>query len=212
MSLENPELGQKYSLSMSWPSDGPQMLYPYAQLPAGSRVVDVGGGSGHITAPIAKQHPHLKFILQDSPDTIAYGKSIYGSEGLPIAWQTTDFLKEQQEKGARVYMMRHILVDWPDRNALQILDCIANAMDKDSRLLICEAIVPDRYGEESDALINVLDLNLRECSSSPFTVPHRRRLTHSSLHVQQQRAFSQAVERIVRICGKALGACQSLEV
>lgn len=145
---------------MSLPSQGPHTLYPYAQLPAGSRVVDVGGGSGHITAPLARQHPELKYIVQDGPDTIAYGKSIYGSAGLPIEWQAVDFFKEQPERGARAYILRHILVDWPDRNALQILNCIANAMEKDSRLLICDAIVPDQYGEDSDSLINALDLHL----------------------------------------------------
>lgn len=160
MRLENPDLGRKYSLSMSLPSDGPHMLYPWAQLPPGSRVVDVGGGSGHITAPIAKLHPQLRYILQDSPDTIAYGKSIYGSAGLPIEWQKVNFFEEQKERGARAYILRHILVDWPDRHALRILKSIANAMDKDSRLLICDAVVPDRHGEESDSLMNVLDLNL----------------------------------------------------
>lgn len=157
---ENAELAQKYNLSMSIPTQGPHTLYSWAQLPAGSRVVDVGGGSGHVTAPLAKLYPGLKYILQDSSDTIAYGKSIYGSAGLPIEWQAVDFHKEQRERGASVYMLRHILVDWPDRNALQILNCIANAMDKDSRVLICDAIMPDLYGEDSDSLMNVMDFHL----------------------------------------------------
>lgn len=160
MRLLNPELGKKYALSMSAPSKGPHTLYPYGQLPAGSCVVDVGGGSGHITAPIAKQHPKINFIVQDSTDTIAYGQSIYGSAGLPIQWQTVNFFKEQPVLGAKVYLLRHILVDHPDRTCLQILNCIANAMDKDSRLLVADAIVPDQYGEDSDSLINVLDLHL----------------------------------------------------
>lgn len=158
--LENPELGQKYALSMSFPSNGPHTLFPYAQLPAGSQVVDVGGGSGHITAPLARQYPHLKFIVQDSTDTIAYGQSIYGSEGLPIDWQTVNFFQEQPVQGAKVYLLRHILIDHPDYTSLQILGCIANAMDKESRLLIADAIVPDRHGEDSDSLINALDLHL----------------------------------------------------
>lgn len=160
MRLLNPELGKKYALSMSAPSKGPHTLYPYGQLPAGSRVVDVGGGSGHITAPIAKQHPKISFVVQDSADTIAYGRSVYGSAGLPIEWQTVNFFTDQPVKGAEVYLLRHILVDHPDRTSLQILNCIANAMDKGSRLLIADAIVPDQYGEDSDGLINVLDLHL----------------------------------------------------
>lgn len=145
---------------MSAPSNGPHTLYPFANLPAGSRVVDVGGGSGHITAPLAKQYPELNFIVQDSADTIKYGQSVYGSEGLPIEWQTVNFFKEQPVQGAKVYLLRHILIDHPDKTSLQILGCIANAMDKDSHLLIADAVVPDNYGEESDSLVNVLDLHL----------------------------------------------------
>lgn len=62
-------------------------------------------------------------------------------------------------KGAEVYLLRHIMVDHPDYVALRILNCIANAMDKNSCLLIADAIVPDRYGEDSDSLINALDLH-----------------------------------------------------
>ncbi|KAJ4395788.1 hypothetical protein N0V93_000002 [Gnomoniopsis smithogilvyi] len=160
MRLENPDLGRKYALSMSAPSHGPHTLYPYAQLPAGSFVVDVGGGSGHITAPLARLYPKLKFVVQDSADTIVYGQSVYGSEGLPIDWQTVNFFKEQPVKSAKVYLLRHVLVDHPDRTSLQVLNCIANAMDEDSRLLIADAIVPDQYGEDSDSLLNVLDLHL----------------------------------------------------
>lgn len=145
---------------MTIPSQGPHTQYSWGQLAAGSRVVDVGGGSGHITVPIAKLYPGLRYILQDSPDVIAYGTSIYGSSGLPIEWQVSDFHKEQKERGASVYMMRHIMVDWPDRQARQILNCIADAMDKDSLLLVCDAIMPDLYGEESDSLMNVMDFHL----------------------------------------------------
>lgn len=158
--LEAPELGHKYALSMSFPSNGPHTLYPYAQLAAGSRVVDVGGGSGHITAPLARQFPQLKFIVQDSVETIEYGKSIYRSEGLSIEWQTVNFFQEQPVHGAKVYLLRHILIDHPERTSRQILGCIAKAMDKESRLLIADAIVPDRYGEDSDSLVNALDLHL----------------------------------------------------
>lgn len=136
------------------------MLYPYDQLPERSRVVDVGGGSGHITAPLARRYPQLSFIVQDSADTIAYGQSVYGSAGLSIEWQAVDFFKEQPVQGAKVYLLRHILIDHPDRTSLQILNCIANAMDRESRILIADTIVPDQYGEESDSLVNVFDFHL----------------------------------------------------
>ncbi|KAI7777518.1 hypothetical protein LA080_003467 [Diaporthe eres] len=162
MRLENPELGRKYALSMSAPREqGPHALYPYDQLPAGALVVDVGGGSGHITAPLARRHPKLRFIVQDSisADTDV---SVPGAGPLApnLERQEVDFFTEQPVRGAQAYLLRHILVDWPDRAARRILGRIAAAMDEQSRLLIADAVVPDRCGEDSDGLINALDLNL----------------------------------------------------
>ncbi|KAI1506101.1 O-methyltransferase-domain-containing protein [Biscogniauxia marginata] len=159
-SLVNPERGRYYAASQRIRTTGPHTLYPYAHLPPGSRVVDVGGGSGHITVTLARQYPGIRFIIQDSADTIAYGQSVHGSEGLSIEWQQIDFFSEQPMKGAEVYLLRHVLIDHPDGITLKILNCIANAMDEKSRLLIADVVVPDRYGEDSDSLVNALDLYL----------------------------------------------------
>jgi hypothetical protein len=42
--------------------------YAWDGLPADSLVVDVGGGIGHISAAVAREHAHLKFQIQDFGD------------------------------------------------------------------------------------------------------------------------------------------------
>lgn len=49
----------------------PNPALDWAALPAGSTVVDVGGGSGKACFPIAKAYPHLKVVIQDKPHVVA---------------------------------------------------------------------------------------------------------------------------------------------
>lgn len=58
--------------------------------------------------------------------------------------------------GARAYLLKMILHDWPDKEALQILKNIVPAMNRDhSRILIAEQILPT--GKEVPMLVAGLD-------------------------------------------------------
>ena len=50
--------------------------FDWASLPAGSKVIDVGGGIGNLTMELAKVHKHLHYIVQDRPGTVEEGKSV----------------------------------------------------------------------------------------------------------------------------------------
>ncbi|GAB7355456.1 hypothetical protein MBLNU459_g5959t1 [Dothideomycetes sp. NU459] len=55
-----------------------------------------------------------------------------------------NFFDEQPVKGARAYFLRTVLHDWPDKQALQILSKVREAMNAESLLLINETILPER--------------------------------------------------------------------
>ena len=60
-----------------------------------------------------------------------------------ITFQSHDFFQPQPVQGANVYLLRMILHDWPDDQAVEILRHIAAAMDSsDSRLLIMDSVLP----------------------------------------------------------------------
>jgi len=44
--------------------------FPWSTLPGGRTVVDVAGGTGHVTLAIAETVPHLKFVVQDRQEVI----------------------------------------------------------------------------------------------------------------------------------------------
>jgi hypothetical protein len=57
------------------------LAYPWKNLAPGSLVVDVGGGVGSVTLVLAKAFPELKFVVQDTPQTIKDGhvvRLLYG--------------------------------------------------------------------------------------------------------------------------------------
>jgi hypothetical protein len=73
--------------------------------------------------------------------------------------------KPQPIEGAKVYYMRTVLLDWPDKQALEILSNIREAMASDSVLLVYDLVFPDRNvpGAPSSA---ILDSMMMECFSA----------------------------------------------
>jgi len=50
--------------------------YDWKSLPANALVVDVGGGVGTATLSLAKEFPHLKFVIQDRPAVVDAGVEV----------------------------------------------------------------------------------------------------------------------------------------
>ncbi|KAL6365452.1 hypothetical protein LRP88_01446 [Fusarium phalaenopsidis] len=121
-------------------------------------LVDVGGGEGVVLNKILEAHPDLtpkNCVLQERPEVIQLAKS---KENLPESVQLVehDFMEEQPIKGAKAYFMRMILHDYADPTSTRILSRLAEAMSPDSRVLICEMVLPPRVGE-ADFASAVLD-------------------------------------------------------
>ncbi|KAM0809000.1 putative S-adenosyl-L-methionine-dependent methyltransferase [Seiridium cardinale] len=104
-------------------------------------LVDVGGSQGGDIIAFHEAHPEQagRLVLQDLPGVIA------NCQGLPAKVEATgyDFFQEQPVKGAKAYFLRTVLHDWPDKQALEILARLREAMSPESLLLINETIVPD---------------------------------------------------------------------
>lgn len=114
-------------------------------------LVDIGGGQGE---DLVKFHARLaalqkdsgalkpgRLILQDLPTVVAGARK----KNLPsdIEVQEYDFFKEQPIRGARAYFMRTVLHDWPDKQAVLILNRVREAMTHQSVLLISETLIPE---------------------------------------------------------------------
>ena len=104
-------------------------------------LVDIGGGQGKDLTEFKARFPHLsgRLILQDLPAVIQGVQDLAPG----IEAQCHDFFEVQPVRNAKVYYMRTVLHDWPDRQAVQILGRIRDAMDHASILLISETMLPD---------------------------------------------------------------------
>lgn len=77
-------------------------MFPFESLPQGAKVVDVGGGRGHVSVRIAEKVPGLNFVVQDDESMLEAGQA----EGVPkavkdrIEFMPHDFFNEQPVKGA----------------------------------------------------------------------------------------------------------------
>lgn len=102
--------------------------------------VDVGGGFGHQCLAFKSKYPNLdgRVILQDIPQTLEH---VPPMEGVEVMVQ--NFFEPQAIKGAKFYYLRNILHDWPDDKCVAILKSLIPYMDKDSRILIDDMVLPN---------------------------------------------------------------------
>jgi hypothetical protein len=140
--------------------------YAWDGLPVDSLVVDVGGGIGHISAAVAREHAHLKFVIQDFGDLIEESRLLLQEKGVAdrVQFHVHSFFDPQPEttRGAAVYFLRNIMHNWSDLYCRRILKPIIEAMGPDSRIVICDIILPEpnTMMKTRESIVRALDLTM----------------------------------------------------
>jgi O-methyltransferase domain len=112
-----------------------------------TRVVDVGGGHGTLTAAILKACSWTTVILFDQPAVIDGAKQRLRAEGLTDRCDCVagDFF-ESVPVGGDAYVLKDIVHDWDDDRATAILrQCrraIAQSPASSAKLLVVEKVIP----------------------------------------------------------------------
>lgn len=155
----NPEKAKEFALAMSgsWNSTPAQGYYPFSEELAGlsaasatgtrTFMVDVGGGHGADMKEIRQSNPLIaqgQIIVQDLPHALASLPDGFLPPSLNITTQEHDFFTPNPVKGAGVYYLRRVLHDWADDACEKILGHVRDAMATDSRVLVCDTILPSR--------------------------------------------------------------------
>lgn len=115
------------------------MGYPFGEF---NRLIDVGGGPGHILAAILSAHPGLHGTLFDIEPTAVLAREFLEGRGLSERCNVIggDFFVEVPG-GYDAYIVKSVLHDWDDLKATEILKKCRNAMSEKSRLLIVEEVI-----------------------------------------------------------------------
>jgi SAM-dependent methyltransferase len=141
---EHPERHRIYDAAMAGFGEaetGP-MLDAYDFSIFGS-VVDVGGGNGQLLAAILNRHPVLQGILFDLPAVADRARTIFTDSDLSGRCRIVggDFFSSVPA-GVDAYVLRHIVHDWEDNEAVAILRNCREAMNPDGKILVAETVIP----------------------------------------------------------------------
>ena len=119
-----------------------------------SVAVDVGGADGALVHSLMQYNPHLRGIVLDRPEVAAAATAAAKARGLAKRTKAIggDFFKSVPE--GDLYLLRFILHDWDDADAIRILESCRRAMKPDARLAVIEAFFAEP-GEQIPA--NMID-------------------------------------------------------
>lgn len=115
------------------------------EFPPGHTIVDVGGGHGAVLAEILAANPGTRGILYDLPEVIA--KAADGPLRTALADDRCQMVAgsffDSVPQGGDAYVLSHVVHDWDDDRAVQILANCRRAMHPGSRLLLLEGFLHD---------------------------------------------------------------------
>jgi hypothetical protein len=108
-------------------------------------LIDVGGGQGHILASILSVHQKLQGTLFDIVPTAALAQKFLGQRDFANRCKIIggDFFIEIPQ-GYDAYLLKSVVHDWDDDQAIKILENCRKAIGDNGRLLIVEEVVVPR--------------------------------------------------------------------
>jgi hypothetical protein len=118
-----------------------------------AHLVDVGGGDGAFLARILDRHSGLHGTLFDMPDMVADSRLPARFAGRARA-VSGDFF-DTVPAGADAYLLKWILHDWDDENAVTILKSCRRAIDPQGRLLVAEYIIGPGHASPDGELMDL---------------------------------------------------------
>jgi hypothetical protein len=136
MLAEEPALNRIFQQIMGRPSDADRALVEAMKLHRFGHVVDVGGGRGELARRIVELCPDTRVTVFDRPQVLDPATSRDRVEHV-----SGDFFASIPSGDA--YLLKFVLHDWADADAIRILANCRQAMRGEGRLFIIEVIVPE---------------------------------------------------------------------
>ena len=120
-------------------------------------IVDVGGGDGTLLAGILTKCPGATGTLLDLPHVVAKAQSVLADAGVASrALVIAGSFFEDVPADADAYLLKHVLHDWEDADAVAILRSCRRAIGSNGKLVLVERLV--RSNQDKDTAFS--DLNM----------------------------------------------------
>jgi orsellinic acid C2-O-methyltransferase len=115
-------------------------------------LMDVGGGNGAILIGLLGANPKLRGIVFDRPGTAERAREKLAEAGLAARGSAVagDFFQTVPE-GADAIVLKHVIHDWNDEQAITILKNCQRALRPGAKLLIAEGVYPPRIDQSLES-------------------------------------------------------------
>jgi SAM-dependent methyltransferase len=106
-------------------------------------IVDVGGGNGLALAAILRRHRGIRGVLFDLPAVADRAREVVAGAAVSDRCRIVggDFFDSVPSSGD-AYLLRHVIHDWEDGEAIAILGNCRDAMQPGGRVLVVETVIP----------------------------------------------------------------------
>ncbi|WP_411079673.1 methyltransferase [Streptomyces sp. cmx-18-6] len=163
---QHPELSAEFNAAMSQAASETAAALPHAyDFGRFARVTDVGGGDGTLLAGVLAAHPGLTGVVLDTAEGLAGTPRTMARHGLEgrCSLVAGDFF-HAVPGGSDLYLMKSVLHDWTDDQAVTILSHCRDVLPPGGLVLIVEPVLPevvDTTADVTDGGITYLsDLNM----------------------------------------------------
>lgn len=168
-----PELGEIFNQAMtagSAMSIGPVIAaYDFSPF---ATIVDVGGGHGRLLSEILAATPTARGVLFDMPQVVAGAPAVITERGVADRIEISEgSFFDSVPAGGDAYVLKSVIHDWPDNDAVRILRNVRDAAQTGSHLLLIEFVVPEHHREFVGNWLDLemlLALDARERSAAEF--------------------------------------------
>jgi hypothetical protein len=127
--------------------------YDFTDFPT---IVDVGGGHGRLLATVLAKAPDARGVLYDLPTVVdGAGPELKRAGVADRCSVVGGSFFESVPDGGNAYLMKAILHDWSDDDALRILRNIRTVIAPGGKLLLLESVLPERGSADIGMLIDL---------------------------------------------------------
>jgi len=126
------------------------------------KVVDVGGGFGHLVVSLLERYPRLRGTLFDLPEVIAAAPRQLTIRDSSVAerleYTAGDMFRDEIPR-ADAFVLKMIIHDWDDDRCVTVLANCCKRLDPDGRIICIDAVLPP-LGDTTEAAGKLLDVNM----------------------------------------------------
>ncbi len=157
----HPQDGRRFDAAMS-ANTGPVTkavvaAYDFSRY---RHIADIGGGEGTLLCELLRAYPDIQATLFDRADVVERAQKRLRDEGLAdrVEFVGGSFF-DSMPTGADAYVMKSIIHDWSDEEAIRILSCCRTAVDPGVHLILIERVLPERATPDGLEIF-MMDLNM----------------------------------------------------